>query len=871
MSKPKFLLSSDTYKTELEIISISGTESISTLFSINVSFKIATAVANKLDHASLIQDDIKILIKGISNRSDYTIKGVFIQVEEEFKNPGSSTTSGHPKTYKYYSATLVPAFWRQRHNQSYDIFTYKTVPDILKDKLSHDLKLDHHICLSGDYPAKDFICQYSESNFQFISRLAEHWGVYYYIDHDQDGKLILADDIHYEHLPIASINLDQNNTPSKNYNSIRNLKRQFNTVPDSVVITEISPDQAREGFQGVAGKLTDGKASVNMANEGADNKKEAEDLAKIRLEELQSQTVVYSGTTGLACIAPGFILTVSTPTEEIDILIVSVSHNGNNLDDSARTQISASSPPYYECSFTGIPSTTQYRPKRNTKIPNIVSTTARVYSAASDQTLAQRNEAGRYQVSFDFMNAEAGKISSWIRHASHTARSNHLDMPLTPGTEVQIGFVGGNSNRPYILNALENSQSFTHPVTSENPHHAAVITDGMLYTAALKSRQTLHITSELNLADVKEHINNNALQQLDIDGGTTPGQAVDILKGDVHINRIYGDRYQWREGVDFNYGTNASFSFGSQYVENHASQISTDGEIFDIELNDDDLSAANTARGTQGKIGGVAAYERLAGLIQKDWGNTYTYHEGYAYNWSSGPKGSIHKTFNFGGCYVENNTKAGKPNDLLDTPFSGFKKTPTENDLITKTIGHTFDLHKGNKVDVHEGDVTSEMTGDIKSKMTGDTKEFTIGDLDSVTHGDTTEFTLGDIDSQITGNVTDTIIGDTDNFHTGDQKNVSVGNIVDCHIGQIKSQDQGSENVSMGASSDTFLGGKFDNFAGLLIESALQGQISNTRTMNLATGEICINGEEMSVRKTRKAKIAKSKVNIDSSSLSMFG
>jgi hypothetical protein len=41
--------------------------------------------------------------------------------------------------------------------------------------------------------------------------------------------------------------------------------------------------------------------------------------------------------------------------------------------------------------------------------------------------------------------------------------------------------------------------------------------------------------------------------------------------------------------------------------------------------------------------------------------------------------------------------------------------------------------------------------------------------------------------------------------------------------------------------------------------------------MNLATGEICINGEEMSVRKTRKEKIAKSKVNIDSSSLSMFG
>ncbi|MGR6870912.1 contractile injection system protein, VgrG/Pvc8 family [Pseudomonas sp. HK3] len=317
MRKPKFELSSDTYKTELEIMSISGTESISTLFSIKVGFKIVESVANKLNHASLTQDDIKILVTNISNRSDYTIKGVFIQVEEEFKTLNSPKPLAQQKKYKYYSATLVPAVWRQCHNQSYDIFTNTTVPDILRGELSNDLNLNHQLSLNGDYPVKDFICQYSESNFQFISRLAEHWGVYYYIDHDQDGKLILADDTLYDMLPIGVINLDQNKNPSQNYNSIRNLKRQFNTVPTSVVITETNPDQAREGFQGTAGKLTNGKASINMVNEGVDNKKEAEDLAQIRLEELQSQAVVYSGTSGLACITPGFILTVRTPTEEI--------------------------------------------------------------------------------------------------------------------------------------------------------------------------------------------------------------------------------------------------------------------------------------------------------------------------------------------------------------------------------------------------------------------------------------------------------------------------------------------------------------------------------------------------------------------------
>jgi hypothetical protein len=394
----------------------------------------------------------------------------------------------------------------------------------------------------------------------------------------------------------------------------------------------------------------------------------------------------------------------------------------------------------------------------------------------------------------------------------------------------------------------------------------------MLYTAALKSSQTLHITSEFDPAVVKDHINKNALQQLDVDGGKSPRHPVDVLKGDVHINRIYGDQYQWREGVDFNYGANASFSFGSQYVENHASQTSTDGETFDIELNKDDFCAADKARGEQGELGGVAAYERLAGLIQKDWGNTYTYHEGYAYNWSSGPKGSIHKTFNFGGCYVENNATAKEPNDLLDTPpFAGFSKTPTENDLITKTIGHTFDLHKGNKIDVHEGDVTSEMTGD--------TKEFIVGNLDTVTHGDVEAFILGDVDSQITGDVIDTTIGnikdiitgDTDSLHTGDQKNVSIGDIINSHIGKIRSQDQGSENLSMGASGDIFLGEKIDIFGGLLFESALQGLISQTGKMNVIKRKVVINDDDVSLMKTKKAKVEKSKVNINNSKLSMFG
>jgi Rhs element Vgr protein len=777
MAQPIFSLASDSYATELEITSISGSESISSFFELKITFKVKNDIAKSLDHSLLTQEDIVLTVDKITGRAPYTIKGMFNEVEELFEKSN---------THKFFTGVLVPTLWRQRKNQSYDIYTTKTAEDVISDELSNDLMLDHHLSLSQVYPPKEFICQYSESNFNFVSRIAEHWGIYYYFDHDQEGRLVFADDTNYEPLTVGVVELDQSNNPTNSFNTIRTLRRKYNSVPDAVIISETNPDQAMELFQGIAGDPAGDKTSVNMADEGADNKDEADLLAKIRLEELSTYKVVFTGTTGIPCITPGFILTISTPSgDEHEVLITHVSHSGNNLDDPALAA-GKTDTPYYECTFTGIPKDTQYRPERQIQVPNVVSTTGRVYSAANDQTLAQRNEVGKYQVTFDFMRGEEDKISNWIRHASHTARSNHFDMPLTPGTEVQIGFIGGNPNRPYILNALENSQSVLHPVTHENPHHAAMITDGMLYTGALKSRQSLHMTADLDPTEVREHISKHPLKHLKKDG-TDSGNPVDLIKGDVHIDRTYGERYQWREGVDFNYGLNATYNFGQQYVENHAYQDKANDEVFEVsdKLDAFDNEVASIVRSY---IQPDLTKEREVGFIQKDFGNKYHYHEGYAYNWSAGTNGNgIQKTFNFGSSYVENHTANNETSELINNPSSDFPSAPNLNtDLITKTTGNTFDWQKGNKVEVHTGDFTSEMKGEIKETITGNTTSSNTGNIDETINGDITTTHIG--------NITETL--------TGDQTVTLMGNIMETH-------NQGDVTLSrVGATSETYMGTK---------------------------------------------------------------
>src|SRR5690606_32715053 len=175
-----------------------------------------------------------------------------------------------------------------------------------------------------------------------------------------------------------------------------------------------------------------------------------------------------------------------------------------------------------------------------------------------------------YRVVFDFMLGKGDpRASNWMRLARPTARTNHFDMPLTPGTEVQVAFIDGNPDRPYIQCALENIVSLPVPVTSANSHHAAIHTDGMLKTEALKSRQSLHISGQYHAKPVKDFLSASEFDALTVDGRSAGGK-IERSEGNIHIKERFGDQYVRKYGSDFVYGVNATYRFGQKYEEVHA-------------------------------------------------------------------------------------------------------------------------------------------------------------------------------------------------------------------------------------------------------------------------------------------------------------
>ena len=812
MSDLKFKFSTDSYGDQFELVSYTGSEAMSQMFEFSLSLKVKKGLVSSIDFLTAVSEGCKISISNIEGQSaPYEIVGILKAIDEEFQ--GSNT-------HKYYTATMVPSLWRQSKNKSYDIYVDQPVDVILEDELSNDILSDHQLSLSQVYPPKPFICQYSESNFDFVARMANHWGIYYYFDHVQQGKLIFADDTNYDPAATAQADLDISSNPSNSFNTVRTLKRTFNATPVGVVVSEINPDQASEHFSGQAGDVT-GKNCVHLVNESCDDIDEANLIAAVRLEEYQADAEEFVGTSGIPCLAPGFILKVTDADGvDTDILLTHVTHSASNLDDSHRAD-GKESAQFYEATFTGIPSLVQFRPQHDkVKKPQAISTTARIHSDDEKKNIAQRNDVGKYQVIFDFLKDDK-KVSQWIRLARHTARTNHFDMPLTPGTEVQISFIGGNPDRPFIQGALENSQSIVHSVTNANPHHASIRTDGMLYTETAKSRQEFHVSANHDISGAYGDRNNKPFEELDYSGAET-GEVVDEIEGRHHLSRRFGDHYSFIRGNDYTYADGqCTYNFGNSYTENHAYEESVvSPNAFDIEsghLYSTDSSQANK--------GDVEASKQVA-IVEKTFGNTYNYHAGIESNWGMGPDGSgIHKTFNYGGRYEENQATDF---EARDDSMSGFPSGPSDSDLVTKTFGNTFELQEGDQTEVLTGNVTSEITGDIDETITGNQ----------------TANVMGDISETVTGNVETTLTGDTTEKAIGNVESSRTGDVAETHIGAL-------DSTRIGATTETLIGTTDETTMSLFTRVGMQGGTTMLKGVNIVLSDVT----DIETKKTEVAEL----------------
>lgn len=105
--------------------------------------------------------------------------------------------SGGEKNYSRYSLLLRPWFWLLNHSANCRIFLDKNVKEII-EKVFTDLGFssgrDFKFRTTANYETIGYCVQYRESDYAFVSRLMEQYGIYYYFEHkDAQHTMVLAD------------------------------------------------------------------------------------------------------------------------------------------------------------------------------------------------------------------------------------------------------------------------------------------------------------------------------------------------------------------------------------------------------------------------------------------------------------------------------------------------------------------------------------------------------------------------------------------------------------------------------------------------------------------------------------------------------
>jgi len=445
----------------LSLVSFTGTEGISQLFRFNLELK---SRSEAVDVDALLQQTaaLKMTI------GDHTrqINGELLQFD----------VIGQSGPFVIYQAVLVPRLHKLSLYRSNEVHIDETLPEIIESVLDYCglTSLDYDLRLYGNYRRLPLCCQFDETYLDFLSRLMERAGIYYFFEHDDEvDRLVLCDSAQgQDPLPEPDINfsppsgLDVAGFPDSVHGLVCRQKR----MPARVVYKDYNDENPSVNIQGHADVDPDGIGEVYDYGSHVGSPDEARRMAEVAAQQILTEKRRYYGDSTVSRLQPGFTAKLSGHFRGVmnqPYQILAIDHEGSapSLQTGESGQNGA-----YRNSFTALETDVQFRPPRDTAKPRFYGTMNAFIDSETDGEYAQVDNTGRYKVVFPFdrVTRKEAKASCWIRMAQpYAGEGEGMHFPLRKNAEVLLTFIGGDPDRPVISGAVPN-HSKPSVITDQN-------------------------------------------------------------------------------------------------------------------------------------------------------------------------------------------------------------------------------------------------------------------------------------------------------------------------------------------------------------------------------------------------------------------
>jgi type VI secretion system secreted protein VgrG len=379
---------------------------------------------------------------------------------------------GWTHNYNEYRAVVRPWYWLLTRTADCKIFQEMTVPQIFEDVVKQYGFTDYELKLAGTYEPWEYCVQYRETDFNFLSRLLEQEGIYYFFVHEE-GKhtMVLADDPGqhktldgYETVPYYAPGGGSDTQRERDHLEAWSWTKAV--LPGAFATTDFDFEKPRKSLSGtstIARKHE--QANYEIFDYPAELSKleasQSEATAKVRIQELQSSYLVAKGRGNAAGLGTGLRFKLDKfPRKDLNIeYVITQCTYALTVDSYESGGVPRNEE--FSVALEAINAKTQFRPERRTPKPVVQGAqTAMVVGKAGEEIFTDKYGRVKVQFHWDRYGKQDEKSSCWIRVAQVWAGKSWgaIHIPRI-GQEVIVSFLEGDPDQPIITGRVYNGDS----------------------------------------------------------------------------------------------------------------------------------------------------------------------------------------------------------------------------------------------------------------------------------------------------------------------------------------------------------------------------------------------------------------------------
>lgn len=443
--------------TEFDALELKGREGLSDPFSLTL---IGRTFKGQIPFDSVIGKEIGLTLR-LSENSTRDFHG-HVGAIEQLQTPLPFAKESSAKEGHVYKIAIYPLFSLLKHTQDCRIFQNLSPLDIVTKVLKENNVIFTDKTKQYGKKKREFCVQYNESHFQFVSRLLEEEGIFYFFTHtSSEHRLILADDLD----AFRMLSKPKEIIFEKAYNQepfidrMLEFKKFQQVIPQSLSLNAFhfeTPDKVLYTKRSSASHALPGEVYRYPGRHTTSQ--EGEEMVKLHLQAEEFNGLLLRGTSTVPAFYAGAKFQLKKhpdPAMDASYVIFDMEHHFEWKESEGKEEQKEQS---YRNEFVSFPASTPFRPLHKTPKPRIFGTQTAVVTGKSGEEI-WTEEFGRIKVKFhwDIHGTSDENSSCWIR-VSYPWASQGWGFLSTPriGQEVVISYIDGNPDCPLVVGCVYN-------------------------------------------------------------------------------------------------------------------------------------------------------------------------------------------------------------------------------------------------------------------------------------------------------------------------------------------------------------------------------------------------------------------------------